>query len=153
ESPSTGWAKWATACARGASSSTWAAGAAPTFTPVEMGLPDKEWAVSSASNDSGEKERTHVFCREHHRRKPVIAHGKGIYLWDTEGKRYIDASGGAVDVNVGHGVEEIADAIRQQATEVAYAHASMFTTRATEELSDRLAERLPLPDARLYYLS
>lgn len=118
-----------------------------------MGLPDKEWAVSSASNDSGEKERSHVFYREHHRRKPVISHGKGIYLWDTEGKRYIDASGGAVVVNVGHGVEEIADAIRQQAAEVAYAHASMFTSRALEELSDRLAERLPLPDARLYYLS
>lgn len=109
--------------------------------------------MTSASNGSEEKDHSHVFYRDHHRRKPVISHGKGIYLWDTDGKRYIDASGGAVVVNVGHGIEEIADAIRQQAAGVAYAHASMFTNQALEELSDKLAERLPLPDARMYYLS
>lgn len=105
-----------------------------------------------ASNGS-EPSHSHVLYREHLRRKPVISHGKGIYLWDTDGKRYIDASGGAVVVNLGHGIEEIADAIRDQAAQVAYVHASMFTNQAMEELSDLLAERLPLPDARMFYLS
>src|SRR5690606_14098419 len=49
--------------------------------------------------------------------------------------------------------EEIADAITDQAAQVAYVHASMFTNQAMEELSDLLAERLPIPDARMFYLS
>lgn len=96
---------------------------------------------------------SHVFYRKHKGRKPVISHGEGVYLWDTDGKRYIDASGGAVVVNVGHGVREIADAIGQQAAKVGYAHATMFTSAAVEELSERLAAYLPLPDARLFYLT
>ncbi len=95
----------------------------------------------------------HVFYRKHKRPKPTISHGEGVYLWDTDGKRYIDASGGAVVVNVGHGVREIADAVREQAAEVAYAHATMFTSHALEELAAQLAARLPLPDARLFFLS
>ncbi len=96
---------------------------------------------------------SHVFYRKHRGPKPVVSRGEGIYLWDTEGKRYIDGSGGAVVVNVGHGVREIAEAVGQQAAGVGYAHATMFTSEALEELSDRLAAHLPLPDARLFYLT
>ena len=103
--------------------------------------------------DGNTSAHSHVFYRKPGRPKPLIVRGEGIYLWDAEGNRYIDASGGAVVVNVGHGVREIADAIRKQAAQVAYAHASMFTSQALEDLADRLASRLPLPDARLYFLS
>src|SRR5574341_114309 len=96
---------------------------------------------------------SHVFYRKQKRSKPTVSHGEGIYLWDTDGKRYIDASGGAVVVNVGHGIKEIADAIREQAAQVAYAHATMFTSAAVEELSDRLAAYLPMDDARLFYMT
>lgn len=96
---------------------------------------------------------SHVFYRKFKHSKPSVARGEGIYLWDTEGKRYIDASGGAVVVNIGHGVKEIADAIARQAADVAYAHATMFTSPVIEELSDRLAARLPMPDARLFYMA
>ncbi len=96
---------------------------------------------------------SHVFHRKHTFNKPTIAHGKGIYLWDTSGKQYIDASGGAVVVNVGHGVEEIADAMHQQASQVAYAHATMFTSQPLEDLADRLARHLPLEDAQLFFMA
>ncbi|MBI4785954.1 MAG: aspartate aminotransferase family protein [Chloroflexi bacterium] len=96
---------------------------------------------------------SHVFYRYHRRKLPTIAHGQAIYLWDATGKRYIDASGGAVVVNIGHGVKEIADALRDQAARVGYAHATMFTSPAVEQLADRLAERLPMPDARFYLMS
>lgn len=96
---------------------------------------------------------SHVFYRKQDHHKPIISHGEGVYLWDTDGKRYIDASGGPVVVNVGHGVEEIADAVREQLAQVAYAHATMFTSRALEELADRLAAYLPLPDARLFFMT
>ncbi len=103
--------------------------------------------------DGNASSHSHVFYRKPGRPKPLIVRGEGIYLWDAEGNRYIDASGGAVVVNVGHGVREIADAIREQAAQVAYAHASMFTNQAVEDLANRLASRLPFPDARLYFLS
>ncbi len=98
-------------------------------------------------------QHSHVFYRKHKSPKPIVSHGEGIYLWDTDGKRYIDASGGAVVVNVGHGVRQIAEAIGEQAARVGYAHATMFTSAALEELSTRLAALLPLPDARIFYLT
>ncbi len=104
-----------------------------------------------AAKDLGK--HSHVFYRKHKNVKPSVARGEGIYLWDTEGKRYIDGSGGAVVVNLGHGVKEIADAIGAQAAQVAYAHATMFTSEPLEELSDKLAAHLPLPDPRIFYLT
>jgi hypothetical protein len=98
-------------------------------------------------------EQSSVFYRKHKFQKPVISHGEGIYLWDTDGKRYIDASGGAIVVNVGHGIGEIAQAMADQAAQVAYAHATMFTSQPVEELATRLAAHLPLPDARLFFTS
>lgn len=97
--------------------------------------------------------QSHVFHRKYKFDKPTVSHGEGIYLWDTHGKRYIDASGGAVVVNVGHGVQEIADAIQEQTAKVAYAHASMFTSRVLEDHAERLADYLPLDDPRLFYMA
>ncbi len=98
-------------------------------------------------------EHSQVLYRQHKRSKPTISHGEGIYLWDMDGKRYIDGSGGAVVVNVGHGVSEIAEAIREQAAQVAYAHATMFTNPALEELASRLAALLPFPDGRSFFMT
>ena len=47
---------------------------------------------------------------------------------DAEGRAYLDAAGGAVVVNVGHGRREVADAVAEQAARLAYAHGSAFTT-------------------------
>jgi len=46
---------------------------------------------------------------------PEIVRGEGVYLYDREGRRYLDGSSGAIVVTVGHGVPEIAEAIREQA--------------------------------------
>jgi len=97
--------------------------------------------------------KSHVFYRKQSHPKPTVVRGDGIYLWDSTGKRYIDASGGAVVVNVGHGVTEIADAVRDQLASVAYAHATMFTNQAVEELAALLAEKMPIPDARLFFMT
>jgi len=94
-----------------------------------------------------------VFYRKHNHHKPTVVRGEGIYLWDSEGKRYIDASGGAVVVNVGHGNNDIANAVRDQIANVAYAHGTMFTSSAVEELASMLAAKLPIPDARLFFMT
>ena len=82
----------------------------------------------------------------------MLAHSEGIYLIDTEGKRYIDASGGPVLVNIGYGVTEVIAAMTHQATSGPYLHATMFTSQALEDYSAALAEVTPLENPRFFYL-
>lgn len=52
-----------------------------------------------------------IFYRRMQKEHPLIVKGDGVYLYDAEGKRYLDGSGGAIVVGIGHGVKRIADAI------------------------------------------
>jgi adenosylmethionine-8-amino-7-oxononanoate aminotransferase len=74
---------------------------------------------------------------------PSVAYGKGIYLYDQNGKRYMDGCGGAVTVSIGHGVEEVAEAMYAQAKEVSFAYRSHFSSAAVEELGAKLASWAP----------
>ena len=78
-------------------------------------------------------EQTRVIHRELTRDYPTIVRGDGIYLFDDEGRRYIDGSGGSAAVtSIGHGVAEVITAIAQQAARIAYAPSHAFTTEAVE---------------------
>ncbi|WP_154663478.1 aspartate aminotransferase family protein [Neobacillus dielmonensis] len=70
---------------------------------------------------------------------PVIAYGKGVYLYDENGKRYLDGSSGAVTANIGHGVAEILEAIKEQAEKISFVYRSQFTSKAAERLAEKLA--------------
>jgi len=94
-----------------------------------------------------------VFYRKLTRAYPRIARGEGCYLYDDEGKQYLDASGGAFVVNVGHGVAEIADAIAAQAKQVAYVNGTAFTTEPVERMAVELASHLPEGLDKIYFLS
>jgi len=94
-----------------------------------------------------------VFYRKLDRSYPICLKGEGIYLYDQNGKRYIDGSGGPVCVNIGHGVKEIAEAARNQAQKVAYVHGTQFTTKAMEEYAKEMAEILPHEIDKIYFLS
>jgi adenosylmethionine-8-amino-7-oxononanoate aminotransferase len=83
----------------------------------------------------------------------MIARGEGIYLYDQEGKRYIDGSGGPLVVNVGHGRPEIIEAMQRQLESVAYVHAIMFTSEVVETYAAELAQVVNMPDPRFYFLS
>jgi hypothetical protein len=95
----------------------------------------------------------HILYRGARRPHPMVERAEGVYLYDTEGRRYLDASGGAVVVNVGHGLREIADALADQAARVAYAHPSVFTSRPAEAYAAALAEVVTLPAPRFFFLS
>lgn len=95
----------------------------------------------------------HVFYRRMAHDYPTIVRGEGVSLYDGEGRRYVDASGGPLVVNVGHGVASIARAMAEQAARVAYVHGSLFTTEPLEAYSARLARRVPLDAPRFFYLS
>ncbi len=83
-----------------------------------------------------------VLLRSLGRELPVISHGEGIYLFDRDGKRYVDASAGALVVSVGHGNREVADAIHAQLFRVGYVNGTQFTSEPTEALAARLAARV-----------
>ncbi|WP_408006161.1 aspartate aminotransferase family protein [Pseudalkalibacillus sp. A8] len=74
---------------------------------------------------------------------PEVAYGKGIYLYDTEGNRYLDGASGAVTANIGHGVVEIIEAMKEQAEKISFSYRSQFTNRPAEELADKLAQMAP----------
>ena len=71
---------------------------------------------------------------------PVIDYGKGIFLYDSTGKEYLDASSGAVTANIGHGVQEVAMAMKKQADKVSFVYRSQFTSEPAEMLAEKLAE-------------
>jgi adenosylmethionine-8-amino-7-oxononanoate aminotransferase len=95
----------------------------------------------------------HVFRRSLVPEPPVAARAHGSTIVDTEGREYLDAAGGAVVVNVGHGRREIADAVAAQAGQLAYAHGSMFTTEALERYAAEVGEHLPVDEPYLYPVS
>jgi adenosylmethionine-8-amino-7-oxononanoate aminotransferase len=94
-----------------------------------------------------------VFHRFLGRELPAIERGRGVVLWDREGKRYLDGSGGAVVVSIGHGREEVAEAMLRQARAAAYVHGTHFTSEVLEEYAARLAVHAPPDCNRLYLVS
>jgi adenosylmethionine-8-amino-7-oxononanoate aminotransferase len=99
------------------------------------------------SDDLGHSQ---VFYRKLTRRYPRIVRGEGCWLYDTEGRKYLDAVGGAFVANLGHGVREIAAAIARQAERVAYVNGTAFSTDPVEELAAEIARRSP-GDLELVY--
>jgi len=95
----------------------------------------------------------HLFYRNLTRPFPEIVSGEGCWLTDADGKRYLDAVGGAFVASLGHGNAEIAEAVAAQARRIAYVNGTAFTTAAAEELADELAATLPGDLDHLYFLS
>jgi adenosylmethionine-8-amino-7-oxononanoate aminotransferase len=84
---------------------------------------------------------------------PFVARGEGCYLIDRDGKRYLDASGGAAVSCVGHGHPKVIEAIKCQLDEVAYAHTSFFTNEPMEQLAKLLVEGAPQGIEKVYFVS
>jgi len=74
----------------------------------------------------------------------------GVYIIDSQGKRYLDACGGAAVSNLGHTNQAVIDAIDKQLHSVAYAHSAFFTTQALENLADLLTSLAPGMDKVLF---
>jgi adenosylmethionine-8-amino-7-oxononanoate aminotransferase len=98
---------------------------------------------ASASPSPLPPEAAHLFPRNLTLAYPVAVKAKGVWIDDAQGKRYLDACGGAVVCSIGHGVTEIADAMAAQARRLAFAHSSQFVTREAMALSAKIAALAP----------
>lgn len=96
---------------------------------------------------------SHVFYRDLTRSYPVIDRAEGCYLWDVDGTRYLDATGGAAVVSVGHGVKPVLAAMKAQAERVCYTYSTQFTSTVQEELASELAAFAPGNLERVFFAS
>jgi len=105
--------------------------------------------MSKAMNET----TSHVFHRRPKASLPVAHHGEGVFIVDSEGKRYLDASGGAAVSCLGHSHPAVIEAIKTQVERIAFAHTAFFTTEAMEELAELLVADAPAGLGRAYFVS
>ena len=96
---------------------------------------------------------THVIHRSLLSTPRMAQTSQGITITDTQGKSYIDASGGAAVSCLGHAHPDVLAAMRAQMDQLAYAHTSFFTTAVAEELADHLASHAPQGLNNVYFVS
>jgi adenosylmethionine-8-amino-7-oxononanoate aminotransferase len=96
---------------------------------------------------------SHIFGRTTTGQPPMVASGAGCYLYDTDGRKYFDGSGGAAVSCLGHGDPEILTAIKAQLDRAAFAHTGFFTSEPAEKLADLLARHAPEGVGRVYLVS
>jgi len=102
--------------------------------------------------DKGQRD-DRVFYRDRKKTYPIIERGEGIYLFDRTGKRYIDASGGPLVVNIGHGVREVVDAMAKQGEKISFPYAGHFATEPQVELAREVIDFAPQGMSRVYFVS
>ncbi|RED12208.1 aspartate aminotransferase family protein [Pontivivens insulae] len=95
---------------------------------------------------------SHVFGRSSAAR-PVAVRGEGCFIFDRDGKAYLDGSGGAAVSCLGHSDPDVRAAVHGQLDDLAFAHTGFFTSDAAETLSDLLIEHAPAGIDRAYLLS
>jgi adenosylmethionine-8-amino-7-oxononanoate aminotransferase len=81
---------------------------------------------------------------------PMAVRADGCWVFDADGRSYLDAAGGAVVSAVGHGRTSVVDAIAVHLGHLDYVHSATFRTEAVETYAAELAELVPLPGARVY---
>ncbi len=96
--------------------------------------------------------KSHVFHRDLKADYPVAVAGEGAWIIDRDGKRYLDASGGAAVSCLGHCHPRVVAAIREQAGRLEFAHTAFFTHEPAEALADWLTERAA-GFSRAYFVS
>jgi adenosylmethionine-8-amino-7-oxononanoate aminotransferase len=84
-----------------------------------------------------------LFARDLETDYPLAVRGKGSWIWDETGKKYLDGCAGANVTGIGHGVEEIADAIAAQARLIAYSPPQHFLNQPTVDFCKKLISMVP----------
>lgn len=112
-----------------------------------------ECAAAAREGECEGSIKDNVFYRNLKKSYPVVARGEGIYLYDRDGKKYIDACSGSAVANLGHAHPKIVEALKTQASKVAFSHLSTWTSEPLVRLADMVAALMPGSVNKLYLVS
>jgi adenosylmethionine-8-amino-7-oxononanoate aminotransferase len=96
---------------------------------------------------------SHLLHRQLRGNYPIAAAGAGCWITDAEGRKYLDASGGAAVSCLGHSHPDVLAAMHAQIDRIAYAHTSFFSTEVAERLADTLIASAPAGMSHVYLVS
>ncbi|HHF2877830.1 TPA: aspartate aminotransferase family protein [Vibrio diabolicus] len=96
---------------------------------------------------------SYVFHRHCHATLPIIDKGEGVYLFDKQGKQYLDACGGAAVSNLGHSHQAVKKAMLEQLERVPFAHTGFFTSDSGERLAELICQQMPEQFNHVYLVS
>ncbi len=99
--------------------------------------------MTASSSQTGRTPASPIFPRRFRKAYPEAVRGEGCWLVMSDGRRILDAVGGAAVVSIGHGVESVARALGEQAARLAFAHTSEYHTAEARRLAARLLELAP----------
>jgi len=98
------------------------------------------------------KPKSHLFYQSLSRR-PVLAEARGIYMWDVDGRRYLDGSSGAMVSNIGHSNPRVLDAMRLQMEKSTFGYRLHFETEPGEQLAAKVASLSPEGMEKVFFVS
>ena len=96
---------------------------------------------------------SHIIHRSLRRTPAVAARAQGAYIFDAQGKQYLDACGGAAVSCLGHAHPDVLAAMHRQIDQLAYAHTSFFTSDTVEQLAEQLTRTAPGDLNYAYFVS
>ncbi|WP_026145840.1 aspartate aminotransferase family protein [Nocardioides sp. Iso805N] len=82
---------------------------------------------------------------------PVMVRGEGAYLWDAQGKRYLDGLGGLFTSQLGHGRHDLAEAAAEQAKQLEFMPLWSYAHPAAIELAEKVASYAPGDLNRIFF--
>jgi adenosylmethionine-8-amino-7-oxononanoate aminotransferase len=86
-------------------------------------------------------------------RRPLLDRAEGVYLWDVNGKRYLDGSSGAMVSNIGHSNRRVLEAMRRQMEKATFGYRLHFENEPAERLAARLAALAPDSHDKVFFVS
>lgn len=102
--------------------------------------------------DAEEIRQSHLFYQQDSKR-PRLDRAEGIYLWDVNGKRYLDASSGAMVSNIGHSNPRVLAAMKRQMDKSTFAYRLHFENGPAEELGALMSSLMPPGLDRIFFVS
>lgn len=96
--------------------------------------------------------KSHLFYQTR-RRRPMLDQARGVYIWDIDGKRYLDGSSGAMVCNIGHSNANVLKAMRRQMEKSTFGYRLHFETEPAERLAAKTAELAPPGMQRAFFVS
>jgi adenosylmethionine-8-amino-7-oxononanoate aminotransferase len=95
---------------------------------------------------------SHLFYQTRLRR-PLLDRAEGVYMWDRDGKRYLDGSSGAMVSNIGHSNPRVLQAMRAQMEKATFGYRLHFETEPAERLAERVASLSPAGHDKVFFVS